>query len=95
MGLGAIAGVLLVVAPGAIWAALPLLLLAICPLSMVLLMRGMNRASGGSASPSTPAVASPPSTMRDTEAELAKLRAEVDQLKAERAGDGALRLPND
>lgn len=46
------------IAPGAFAAALPLLFLAICPLSMVVMMMMMGRGNGGS----TPAPDSDPST---------------------------------
>jgi hypothetical protein len=42
IGLAGAGVVLYLVAPGAIGAALPLLLLAICPLSMIVMMRAMS-----------------------------------------------------
>lgn len=50
LGLAGIAAVTWAVAPGLATAALPILILAACPLSMVLMMRGMKRAEvqGGS-----------------------------------------------
>ncbi|WP_331753180.1 DUF2933 domain-containing protein (plasmid) [Streptomyces sp. NBC_00637] len=42
IGLGAIAAVLLLLRPAWAVAALPLLILAICPLSMIFMMRGMG-----------------------------------------------------
>jgi hypothetical protein len=72
------------VAPNLFGAALPLLILAACPLSMLLMMRAMSgggRCEGdfdkSAAEKSAPA--------EDNTAELARLRAEVDQLRSERA----------
>ncbi len=48
-GLAVVGLLVLVVAPQFIWAALPLLLVAACPLSMLFMMRGMQ--GGGSQSP--------------------------------------------
>lgn len=78
------------VAPGAFSAVLPLLFVAACPLGMLFMMRAMSggqcntrgseagqerrtEATGADSSPTT------------AEAEIARLRAEVDQLKAEHA----------
>jgi hypothetical protein len=41
VGLAVVGLIVLVVAPQLIWAALPILLLAVCPLSMLFMMRGM------------------------------------------------------
>ena len=49
-GLAVVGVIILVVAPQFIWAALPLLIVAACPLSMLFMMRGM--AGGGSQPPS-------------------------------------------
>src|SRR5438552_18909259 len=80
IGLAVVAGGVLLIAPGAFASLLPLLVVAICPLSMVFMMRGMNRGKScetTSASSAAPAV--------DTDAELTRLRAEIDQLKAVQA----------
>lgn len=79
----AVAGLGVVVfAPDVLAAALPLLLLAACPLSMVLMMRAMSggnrcddRSMGNRGGTGTGAGSS----------ELTRLRAELDQLRAERA----------
>lgn len=81
IGLGATGVAVLVLYPQ--WAAvvLPLLLVAACPLSMLLMMRMMNRgeqpASTGSGAQASP----------DAEAELAQLREEINILKAQRRLD--------
>jgi hypothetical protein len=49
-GLAVVGVIILFVAPQFIWAALPLLIVAACPLSMLFMMRGM--AGGGSQAPS-------------------------------------------
>lgn len=77
-GLAGVGLVVLLVAPGAIGAALPLLLVAACPLSMVLMMRTMS----GSAASRTNGEAEPPPASD----EVARLRAEVDRLRAQQAG---------
>lgn len=59
--------------PGLVAAAVPLLILAACPLSMVLMMRMMSRSADGSDGP-------PART--DTDDELSQLRAEVATLRA-------------
>lgn len=78
-------------APNLIGSALPVLIIAACPLSMVVMMRAM---SGGSR-------CDPPSNGTDRESntdatqnEVARLQAEIDQLRAERVG-GAERRPTD
>ncbi len=48
-GLGVLAVVLLVADPHAGWVALPVLAGLACPLSMLLMMRGMRGGAGGSA----------------------------------------------
>jgi hypothetical protein len=73
------------VAPSVFSAVLPLLAVAACPLGMLVMMKGM--AGGQSRTTGTErqgeaADASPPALA--TEAEIARLRAEVDQLKAEK-----------
>lgn len=58
-------------APNLIGAALPLLVLAVCPLSMIVMMKAM---SGNNAEP-------PSGSDTDVDAELARLRAEVADLR--------------
>ncbi|MEO6397356.1 MAG: DUF2933 domain-containing protein [Tepidiformaceae bacterium] len=76
-GVGAVAAAVMVFAPGAAVAVLPLLILAICPLSMIgmmVAMRGMGGSKGDvSASPSQP----------ELKERLAQLAAEQRQLEAQ------------
>lgn len=72
-GLGVVALGLLVFAPGALGSALPALVMLACPLSMVVMMRGMSSAGRQGAEPAEPVA----------DAETTRLRAEVDQLRAE------------
>ena len=85
IGLAVVAGGVLLLAPGAFAAALPLLVLAICPLSMVLMMRGMNRGKSCETTSATTASTASIAPSTNTDAELTRLRAEIDQLKAEQA----------
>ncbi|MGH3666197.1 MAG: DUF2933 domain-containing protein [Egibacteraceae bacterium] len=54
-GVAAAAGLLWWLAPGAFTAAWPLLIIAICPLSMLLMMKAMNQMGGQSQEPAQPA----------------------------------------
>jgi hypothetical protein len=88
IGLGAGAAVVLVVAPQAFLTALPVLAVLACPLSMLLMMRGMGTDQGagsernGASCHSPPPPSSPTTTADDRPAEVAHLRAEVDRLRA-------------
>ena len=69
-----VVGVAVAVAwPQVLPAALPLLVLAICPLSMLVMMRGMSGQGQCAAG-----------EKGDVAADLTKLRAELDQLRAQR-----------
>ena len=68
-------------APNLIGAALPLLIFAACPLSMLLMMRAMS--GGGRCENDSDKSAAVNETPADSTAELARLRAEVDQLRSE------------
>ncbi|MGI5139333.1 MULTISPECIES: DUF2933 domain-containing protein [unclassified Streptomyces] len=94
-GLGAVAAVLLLLRPAWVIAALPVLILAICPLSMIFMMRGMqgNAQSGQKgASCGTGAKNLASDSHTATEADLSKqitdLQAELRHLKAARAWQG-------
>lgn len=82
-GLGAAGLALLVVAPSAFSAAFPLLIVLACPLSMVFMIRAMNTGQCRRDEAESPAARS--ESVRSPHEELARLRAEVDQLRAERA----------
>lgn len=60
-GVAAAAVMLWWLAPSAFSAALPLLLVAICPLSMLLMMKAMNQMEGQSQEPSEPGTSPAPS----------------------------------
>jgi hypothetical protein len=76
IGLGVVALGVLALAPGAFLAALPVLLVLACPLSMVLMMRGMAGNNQHAEPDQAPAASS-------TDAEITRMWAEVDQLRAE------------
>jgi hypothetical protein len=80
LGLGVALAAAFVVAPHLAVAALPVLVALVCPLSMLLMMRGMNR-SGGHAS-------GPVDSGSGSGDELARLREEADRLQTllERTG---------
>ncbi len=97
-GLAALGVVIWVVAPGLIGAALPLLALAACPLSMMLMMRGMSGSQQSRSRPSSDAEADRRSVEdADSRPRLETLRSEHARLTAElealerRAGDGGQR----
>lgn len=77
-GLAAVAVAVLVFAPNLFGAALPLLVLVACPLSMLVMMRMM---SGSQDADSCAAGRS----ARSEENEIAQLRAEVERLRSDRA----------
>lgn len=98
-GLAAVGVGIYLYAPGLLAAALPLLILAICPLSMVFMMKAMGGGMNSSESHSNNATdnaakdASAPRAMTDTEleAQLRGLQAQqtalADQLEARRRKD--------
>ena len=88
-GLVAVGVGVVLFAPSAIGAALPLLFLAVCPLSMIFMMRAMpngggSGSMGGKQQPQTAAMD-----------EVAALRAEVQHLRTERDRREATTNPDD
>jgi hypothetical protein len=81
IGLGVAALGVLVLAPDAFGAVLPLLVVLACPLSMVFMMRAMDRGAKQSSSPQDAKPTDDP-----VSSELVRLQVEVDQLRAELAG---------
>lgn len=81
-GAGVVALGVLLLAPRMFGAVLPLLMVAICPLSMLLMMRAMSRS--GNRCQTGGATGQP--AARDTDAEIARLQAEIDRLRAEPTG---------
>jgi hypothetical protein len=82
-GLGVAALAVFAFAPKLLGAALPLLVVAACPLSMLLMMRGMT-GMAGSKDASCSAKGSARGTAA-TDRELAELRAEVERLRGDQA----------
>ncbi len=82
IGLGVLAAGLLIVDPRAGWVALPVLAGLACPLSMLLMIRVMRPGTGSVAADP----AGEPGTGVDRAAEIARLRREIRQLRAQ-AGD--------
>ncbi|MDA8285956.1 MAG: DUF2933 domain-containing protein [Actinomycetota bacterium] len=92
IGVAVVAVAVLAVDPHLFGRIFPLLLFAICPLSMLLMMRAMsgNRASGGMSGMSgcssmSNGTATQAGVTSTPDHEVARLRAEVDQLRAERS----------
>jgi len=73
IGLAAAGVALYLIAPGAIGAAVPLLILAICPLSMIVMMRAMSSGQAKSASPD-----------QDKSSDVDEVRAEVERLRLQK-----------
>ena len=87
VGLALTALGLLAVAPNVFGAALPLLLMAACPLSMTLMMRRMGGQPACRTNAGAAAETATPATSSADAAELQALRDEVARLRAERAPD--------
>jgi hypothetical protein len=83
-GLAIAAAGILVLNPAWFGVALPVLAVAACPLSMLLMMRGMRSGDRSCAAP-TDRDASPASASRQDLDEVAELRGEVRRLRAELA----------
>lgn len=80
-GLGGIALAVLVLAPGLFWGALPLLIVAACPISMFLMMRGMR---GGQCATEPVAATVPTRFTLDQGAPLADLKERLAVVQARR-----------
>lgn len=90
LGLGAVALGIWAVAPGVAAGALPLLLLAACPLSMFLMMRGMNKTEHAPADTgrdqkvqAAPAAVGGEPNLADLKGRLAELETEQESLAGE------------
>jgi hypothetical protein len=86
VGAVAVVGVgLWVLAPGALVAVVPLLFVLACPLGMVLMMKTMGGMGGQQRAEGEPSTTEPAASK---ERELAELRAELEELKGDRPGEG-------
>lgn len=86
IGLAAIALVVLVLKPSWLLAALPLLVLAACPLSMMFMMRTMSSQSGNASSCGTShASGAPAKAEHDLGREIRSLQAQLRALKTGQA----------
>jgi hypothetical protein len=98
IALGVVALGVLVVAPDAFVAALPVLVLLACPLSMVVMMWAMSRGNREAARTNRDE-APEPQVQDATAPEVVRLRAEVDQLRAEladkRRSEPSIQTPGD
>lgn len=86
-GLGIVAVGLLLLKPAWMVAALPLLILALCPLSMIFMMRGKGKmgSQGSSCSTGAGRQKTSASTTSETDQQIADLQAELRSLKAAQA----------
>ena len=83
-GLAVVAGVVLILAPQFIWVALPILLVAACPLSMLFMMRGMSGSGNQSASqPAQPQENRLPAARSTRDEHLAELKSRLSGVQAE------------
>src|SRR5437016_3942967 len=90
IGLGVLAMGLLVVDPRVGWVALPVLAGLACPVSILFMMRGMRQGAGSAmAAPGDEPGVGDRTAQGDRAAKIARLRREIQQLKA-RAGDVTL-----
>ncbi|UQA91142.1 DUF2933 domain-containing protein [Streptomyces halobius] len=85
IGLGIVAVGLFLLKPAWMVAALPLLILAICPLSMIFMMRGQRNGQGSSCSTGTETPKTSASAVDVTDVQIKALQAELRSLKAAQA----------
>ena len=88
VGLGAGIGGLLLVNPAWAAAALPLLVFALCPLMMLVMMRGMGRPGSSREKPSSPG-AEDLAAAESADERIASLQAQLRELKAAQAASEA------
>ena len=81
-GLAVVGVLVFVLAPQFIWVALPLLLVAACPLSMLFMMRGMSGGGSQCAMPPRQRSQSPAAELTEEE-RLAELKSHLSSLQAE------------
>ncbi|MEU7404710.1 DUF2933 domain-containing protein [Streptomyces sp. NPDC044948] len=95
IGAGVVVGGLLLFNPGWAVAALPVVLLAVCPLSMVFMMRGMGGqgANGAACGTSGTAAKSATATGTDVDKQIADLQEEVRILRAASTQQQAAQTP--
>jgi hypothetical protein len=87
IGLGVLAAGLLIAHPQAGWVALPALAGLACPVPMIVMMRGMRRGTGpGTAAPGGEQAAGSRAADGERAVEIARLRREIELLKARADG---------
>lgn len=84
IGLGVVAVGLFAVSPSLLGSVAPLLVFAVCPLSMVFMMRAMSRGGASCGADQGSQQTSDAATGTAGDAELRELQEEVNRLKAER-----------
>lgn len=91
-GLGMVAVGVGMYRPDLLGAALPILLLAACPLSMLWMMRAMNHGDGAANRTPTPGISDDPAELRNR---MNLLAAEQEQISEQLARLGASPVPSD
>ena len=87
IGLGVLAAGLLIEGPQVGWVALPVLAGLACPAPMIVMMRGMRRGAGpGTTAPGGGQAAGSPAADGERAAEIARLRREIELLRARAGG---------
>ena len=83
IGLGAVALIVLALSPRTLVSAAPLLVFAICPLSMVFMMRAMSGRNASGVADTKPPLNDPAASPAADTPQLRELAEEVNRLKAE------------